>query len=280
MDRAGGPFQQCWTYGEAAAALGAGVIRVEVSDAGRTLALAQGVERWCLRPISLITMGPVWVGEVDDATRAAVLRRLRAELASVLIATAPDEANHAALQGAGLKNVMTPATLAILNLGPDLRANMHVKWRNRLSRAERSGLKVREACGHAPLDWLLQADRAQQKRRRYRALPAAFTRAWADHAPQSTMLLSIGAPDDPLAAMLFLTHGTSATYHIGWTNAEGRKASAHNLILAEAARRLSDRGVTRLNLGLLDTEGAPGLARFKLGSGAEPVRTGGTWLGW
>ena len=79
--------------------------------------------------------------------------------------------------------------------------------------------------------------------------------------------------------MLFLKHGTGATYHVGWTSDAGRKASAHNLILATAATRLAETGVTRLDLGTIDTENAPGLARFKLGSGAKPARTGGTWLG-
>jgi lipid II:glycine glycyltransferase (peptidoglycan interpeptide bridge formation enzyme) len=78
--------------------------------------------------------------------------------------------------------------------------------------------------------------------------------------------------------MLFLRHGTTATYHIGWTSRDGRAASAHNLILWDACARLAARGVRQLDLGIIDTETAPGLARFKLGTGAQPVRTGGTWL--
>ncbi len=80
--------------------------------------------------------------------------------------------------------------------------------------------------------------------------------------------------------MLFLRHGTTVSYHIGWTGREGRAASAHNLILDHAAKQFASEGATLMNLGLLDTETAPGLARFKLGSGARPVQTGGTWFGW
>ena len=47
-----------------------------------------------------------------------------------------------------------------------------------------------------------------------------------------------------------------------------------------AARQLAEEGVGRINLGLLDTETTPGLARFKLGAGATPLKTGGTWIGW
>ena len=280
MDKAGAPFQQSWTYGAVAAQLGASVNRIEVRADGETIALAQGVERWCLRPLTLITMGPVWMGDVDAPTQAEVIRAMRAQLDGALIVTAPDADSGAPCKAAGLKDVMTPATLADLALGEELRSRMTVKWRNRLTRAESAGLRVHRTKSLSHLEWLLRADRAQQKRRRYRALPAVFTRAWVDSAPKSVLHLTAGPPDDPIAAMLFLTHGTGATYHIGWTSAAGRAQSAHNLILAEGAARLARQGVRRLNLGLIDTETAPGLARFKLGAGARPIRTGGTWLGW
>lgn len=280
MDRARAPFQQSWTYGEAARALGALVHRIEVRDGGRTVALAQGIERWCLRPVMLITMGPVWVGEADCALRKAVLTELRGRHAGFLIDTPAEEASRHACECAGLKDLMTPATLAELRLGPGFREGMAVKWRNRLRVAEASGLKVTRTTRRGVLDWLLEKDRQQQKARRYRALPRAFTNAWHAVDPESLVVLTTGKGDAPTAAMLFLRHGKTATYHIGWSGEEGRAQNAHNLILSVAARQLAEEGVERINLGLLDTETAPGLARFKLGAGAMPVRTGGTWIGW
>ena len=56
-----------------------------------------------------------------------------------------------------------------------------------------------------------------------------------------------------------------------------------SVLLMEAARRLAATGVTELDLGTIDTDASPGLARFKLGSGATVQRLGGTWLrlpGW
>lgn len=78
--------------------------------------------------------------------------------------------------------------------------------------------------------------------------------------------------------MLFICHGPVATYHIGWTSDEGRRAEAHRQILVHAIDWLAHRGIQRLDLGTLDTEHAPGLARFKLGTGARPVALDGTWL--
>ena len=280
MDRARAPFQQSWTYGEAARALGALVHRIEVRDGGRTVALAQGIERWCLRPVMLITMGPVWVGEVGAELQKAVLKELRGRHAGFFIDTPAEEGSRAACESAGLKDVMTPATLAELRLGPGFRKRMAVKWRNRLRVAEASGLKATRTTRRGVLDWLLEKDRQQQKTRRYRALPRAFTNAWQAVDPESVVVLTTGKGDDPTAAMLFLRHGKTATYHVGWSGEEGRAQNAHNLILSVAAQQLAEGGVERINLGLLDTETTPGLARFKLGAGATPLKTGGTWIGW
>ncbi|MEY8843073.1 GNAT family N-acetyltransferase, partial [Cribrihabitans sp. XS_ASV171] len=79
---------------------------------------------------------------------------------------------------------------------------------------------------------------------------------------------------------LILIHGQSATYHVAHTTQQGRATSAHNLLLWEAATWLAARGLTRLDLGPVETEHSPGLARFKLGTGARARALGGTWLLW
>ena len=43
---------------------------------------------------------------------------------------------------------------------------------------------------------------------------------------------------------------------------------------------LARRGVTRVDLGQVDTDTQPGLARFKLGAGADCRSLGGTWANW
>ncbi len=275
MDVNGGALQQSWAYGETARTLGAFVHRFELRNGDETIALAQGIERRFIRPITLFSMAPVCKGPEE----AEFLARIRSILPGTMIATPGQSDSQDACHAAGLTKVMTPASLARLSLATGLRARMHGKWRNRLHTAEAANLTVRQDQDESTLSWLLAMDRKQQKSRRYRALPDVFTQIWHRAKPQDTLLLTAGPKADPIAAMLFLKHGTGATYHVGWTSDAGRKASAHNLILATAATRLAEMGVTRLDLGTIDTENAPGLARFKLGSGAKPVRTGGTWLG-
>jgi lipid II:glycine glycyltransferase (peptidoglycan interpeptide bridge formation enzyme) len=80
------------------------------------------------------------------------------------------------------------------------------------------------------------------------------------------------------AGMAFIRHGTSASYHLAWGSDLARAESVHHLMLTRAAEALFAEGVRWLDLGSLDSERAPGLARFKLGTGAGLRRLGATLL--
>ncbi|MBR9822182.1 MAG: GNAT family N-acetyltransferase [Rhodobacteraceae bacterium] len=199
-----------------------------------------------------------------------------ATLPAPALISAASRVQDTRLHGSGAIRMLTPQARAVLRLTRDAdlqRSGQHQKWRNRLRHAERQRVRI---C-HAPLPrdpghWLLQAEAAQQRARGYRALPPEFALHW----PQTRLFLARRGRQ-VLAAQLFLLHAPGASYHIGWSGPEGRAASAHNLLLWEAGRWLASQGITRLDLGPLDRHG-PGLARFKLGSGARIEATGHTWL--
>ncbi|MCP4821105.1 MAG: GNAT family N-acetyltransferase [Shimia sp.] len=181
----------------------------------------------------------------------------------------------------GAVAVMTPAHIAELPLTGDLRAQMHQKWRNRLTFAERQGLRVtRQNLPDKPDQWLLEQDRKQQKSRSYSTWPEALTLTYARANKGDAKLFIAFDGAAPVAAMLILRHGQSATYHVSHTTDDGRKKCAHNLLMWEAMQWLAAKGVTTLDLGQVDTEKAAGLARFKLGTGARLRPLGGTWLWW
>ncbi|MFK7753601.1 MAG: GNAT family N-acetyltransferase [Sedimentitalea sp.] len=183
----------------------------------------------------------------------------------------------------GALALMTPAHVAELTLSdPDhMRAAQHQKWRNRLRRAERTSLRVaRQNLPFTPNQPLFAADAAQQRAQNYRAWPVAMTLAYAKANPGQAKLFTAFEGRDAVAAMLILRHGASATYHIGYSTPRGRTLNAHALILWHAALYLAAKGHTLLDLGYLDTHRAPGLARFKLGSGADARKLGGTWGWW
>lgn len=277
------PMQQHPAYGETCAALGTGLRRMELRRGGRLKATAQILlRRWpLLGRAALLSRGPVWSEGLAPADRAealaALVRQLRADHRIVLL-TPERGAGPDPLQGAGLLQMMTPGHVAWLALDvPEegLRSRLHGKWRNGLARAERAGLRVvNGAMPHDPGHWLLAAEAAQAKARRYRRLPPDFTLAWKGES----RLFVAEAAGRPVAGLLFLLHGPTATYHIGWTGEEGRRLGAHTLLMWRAILWLQGRGYRALDLESLDTERTPGLARFKLGTGAAPLALGSTWL--
>jgi lipid II:glycine glycyltransferase (peptidoglycan interpeptide bridge formation enzyme) len=186
------------------------------------------------------------------------------------------------LRDGGFSRVMTPYSTGVIDLTraePDLRAAMHQKWRNRLVAAEQAGLRIGRADRRPELyQWLLEQEARQQKLHRYAALPVALVPAWQE-AGGGLRVLTARQGDETVAAMLFLIHGRRATYHIGWSSTEGKRLNAHNLILWHAIRKLKALGLAELDLGGLNTEDVPGIARFKLGAGAKLKTLCGTWFG-
>lgn len=184
----------------------------------------------------------------------------------------------------GALPLVSPATLAVLDLHPDtddLMAGLHGKWRNRLRHAQAQNLRVtRQNMPDQLTHWLLDADAVQQGQRGYRGWPRSLTLAFARENRGDAKLFTALWGREPVAAVLVLRHGRTATYHIGHTRPSGRIASAHNLLIWNAITWAKSKGLTRFDLGTINTEDDPGLARFKLGTGAIPQRLGGTWLRW
>ncbi|GAA0285920.1 GNAT family N-acetyltransferase [Rhodovulum strictum] len=279
------PMQQHPTHGAVCAALGRAVYWLEWRDGRRVMATAQVLRRdWPLiGGVALVSRGPVLAPGLPTETArdalAALIATLRAGHRGVIVTPEP-VAGADPMAGGPWLSMMTGGHVARLSLAPGLcalRAGLHQKWRNRLRRAESGGLAVAEtALPDDPGHWLLREEAAQARARRYGRLPPAYALAWA--LAGETLLVSAQAGDRSIAGMLFLIHRPWASYHLGWSSPEGRAANAHTLLLWRAMIALKARGIAALELGLLDTETAPDLARFKLGTGAAAVPLGASWL--
>ena len=84
----------------------------------------------------------------------------------------------------------------------------------------------------------------------------------------------------PVAACLVLKHGPTATYQTAWSTMQGHALQAPRVLLDHAAKRLTTWGYHDFDLGLVETDHAPGLARFKLGTGAKLTRLGALGCIW
>ncbi len=283
-------LEQSWAYGEAVAASSRRSVRraLALCD-GRPLALVQVFEAGRGRPLTLgqVTRGPLWLGPLGAERRLAVCRalkqayRLRQHRLLLWMPELPDDADSEALmRRCGLRRMVTGYSTLWLDLDrpeDELRRGLRGQWRNALAAAEAGGLTLRTGIAAGQLDWLLDEHDRFRRRARFLGPSGAFIRALAAAAPDSLVVICAYAGERPLAGILAVTHGRSATYYLGFTTPEGRRARAHNLLLWNAVLALKARAIDWLDLGGVDGR-TPGVARFKLGLGGALCTLSGTYL--
>jgi len=283
-------LQQDWAYGSCLKAMGVPCWRVRAESDGHTVAQAQFIGRRVagLASVVLCSRGPVWTESITATDKADVYRQLRASLPASRPRFAfftPEEPAGPELGLSAWRRVVTgyaTVTLDLTQTREQLRAALEGKWRNRLVAAEAAGLTVqRLGANPAQFRWLLEQEDAMREQRGVEGLPAGFIERYMTarkSAAHTVLTLRADHQGERVAAMMFLLHGTAATYQIGWSNDTGRQLNAHNLLLWQAIDALQQRGVRLLDLGGVNTQRSAGIARFKLGTGGRVLTLAGTYL--
>lgn len=290
------PLTQSMAYADAMAREKGFVPRLgRISVAGRAVALVQVLER---RGVKLFTArqlhrGPLWIDGIPEnpSVIEAVMRGMRAacprgllDRASLLPELPAGEGTEALMARAGFHRVGPGYQTVWLDLTRPLDA-IRAAWspsaRQRLRAAEKVAptLDVDLKCDNLP--WLMAKEAGQAAVKGFKPLSGrmavrlrnALVRD--DSCFMITALLPGGS--EPAAAGLFLIHGGSATYQVGWTGDAGRKTHATRLILWKAVEILKERGVTALDLGGINPDHAAGVTEFKLSLGGERVESVGLY---
>ena len=169
-----------------------------------------------------------------------------------------------------------------LDLTPDLdrlRAGLKQKWRNTLNKSERQELLVEIDEAGDRLDWISARYAEDKKARDYPGPEPTFLTALARAfaADRKCLVLTAAKGDDPIAAVMLLLHGRSATYQTGWSSHDGRKLGAPSLLLWRSVMLLRERGYRDFDLGGVNDRDAAGVKAFKAGLGGEEVRLVGQY---
>ncbi len=286
----GSAMQQDWAYGTSLKALGIEVHRAEVIIDGETVALAQFICRryGFLVGFALCTRGPIWLKPLPATERSRIYVELKRSLPMKrprFALFSPDTQDPSDESLSRLTRVMTGYSTVLIDLTQtpeSFRSGMEGRWRNRLVASEKAGLNiVRTGANPAQYRWLLEEERAQRQSKAFHGLPIEFVESYIHSRSQTSktmLVLRAEHKKDKVAAMLFLLHGTAATYHVGWSNDTGRDTNAHNLLLWQAFHELKERGIRTLDLGGINTRSLAGISRFKLGSGGKVVTYAGTYV--
>ncbi len=291
-------LQQDWAYGASFQAMGLDCLRAEVIQQGKTVALAQFIcRRYAgILGIALCTRGPVWCASLSPKEQQEIYKELKRSIPLrrprwLLFSPTSTDAHDPSL--ASLTRVMTGYSTVLVDLtqsAQELRAACEGRWRNRLVAAEREKIiVVRAANTSQDMQWLFEAEQAQRVEKNFHGLPTHFIEHYqAARADSSTTHLMLYAEvestalqqtkNNRIAAMLFLLHGSTATYHVGWTNAVGRTKHAHNLLMWHAFEELRTLGIQTLDLGGINTRTLAGISRFKIGTGGKIVTYAGTYV--
>ena len=288
----GGALQQSWAYGQALETLKVRIVRAVVLDGNTMLGIAQFIVRRFAGYLALAscTRGPLWHPDLPAQDRARGLRAIQKSLPLRPLRVplfSPDAPASPAVEDEtrGLWRVMTGYSTVMLDLRrplAQLRSDLEGKWRNRLVKAEaQDGLATRVEPNLPECLRLLEREAHQRSEKKFHGLPTAFVQAYIEAAPSKEQAFAVSwaqTRKETSAAMLFLIHGSGATYHVGWADETGRKSNAHNLLLWRGIDYLKKAGIERLDLGGVNTRDLPGISRFKLGSGGRVLTLAGTYF--
>ena len=274
-------LQQGWSYGEALREGGVAVHRAVLrgADGGLSGGL-QLVERRLVGPLraAFLLRGPVWLPDRPDRDELALLAAIRTRLRPLALIWVPEEPSallrRPVISGHGTAWLDLSAGAEAVRLG------LAKDWLGRLRQAEAGPLQVRRIGSTRAVGWLLDQNESHRRKVGYRGPSRSFLGQLARtaHAAQELVLLLAFERAEPVAGIMVVRHGAAATYEVGYVAPRGRELRATHLLLWRAVETLIQMGVRWLDLGGIATDRSPGIARFKLGTGAVPATLPGTFL--
>ena len=259
-----------------------GLIIIDGQEAGLVQILEVGI-LWNLFHTLMLDRGPLWFEGFGGAAHIKIFFEVLTKQFPSRFGRKrrfiPEVDDGIAAQGllkqAGLERIENQVGYETLwwdlTTGEDqARAALKGNWRGSLNKAERAGLSIEWDAEGALYSWLKPIYAADKAIRGYGGVsPKLLDNLAMFSTTENPMIIGKAALDgQDIAAVLFLTHGQSATYQIGWSSEEGRKTNAHHLLLWQARSVLQEYGITMLDLGGINDE-AEGIKKFKEGTNAK-----------
>lgn len=281
------PWTQTFQYAIAVAKVGKQSTQFVTIDRGAEVIGLVAIQVSKLGPFQsvMINRGPVWfkgqeTQENHDAFVAAlkktypksIFRRFRwmpewaGEQATAL------EVEH------GFKKSQQSFETLWLDLKPSLetlRKGLDRKWRGHLNKAERSGLEIFADMEGRYLDLFIKNYDLFKANKKFDGPDGAFFKHEIENALPFKDAIILWARLDkvPVAGVMVMKHGTSASYRVSWNSPEGRVAQAHYLLIWKVIEILKKQGIESFDLGGILAQDQTGFNVFKLGVNAEPFKT-------
>ncbi len=259
-----------------------GLIKINGVEAGLVQLLEAGV-LWNLFHGVILDRGPLWFDGFGGAAHIKLFfdvfnqqfpprfgrkRRIIPEIEGGATA-------HALIKQTGLLKKTEEGSYHTLWWDLEAEPTLRPNWRGSLQKAEKN-----LSLGEIRTEWDDQGKFYPDLRREYAqdkairgyggASPKFLDNLARFSTKQNPMVIGkLSKGDVLIAMMMFLKHGQTATYQVGWSSDKGRHYCAHHLLLWQARTVLQAYGVKQLDLGGINDENN-GLKKFKEGTGATP----------
>ena len=265
---------QSWAYGEAKEATQGWQTTRRLVDAGgwrprrlvferdgQPVAICQLLDKslagisWSSR----LNRGPLFLGDSDEAVVRDGYAGLRAHwrhLRGILVlapalSMAPE--NHRLLSELGFRargqRGWRSARLDLRLDEDELRRNLSISWRNRLKKAEKSGLTLRITSAAEDLEWIIERHVENMREKHFEGPAPSLLRALHRAAPDDFLMFQGRLGDETAGAMIVYRFGNTAEYYVGWFGPAGRKAGAGNFLYWQVALEMKRRGCRYFDLG-------------------------------
>lgn len=242
--------------------------------------------------IAYLRWGPLWHMK-GGKLEVAVLERMAAALhdeyvikrrlflrilPNAYVGTDRGKAFHAAFgryKSEGFKPGESYRTLG-LDLTPSLdvlRKGLDQKWRNRLNRAEKNGLAIRDNQGKAFASYIAMHEEMLARKRFAASSDIRGFERMQQRLPshQRMNVLICEQEGVPVAGFVGTRMGDSAIYLFGATTEQGMKSQGAYFLQWRMIQWLKEQGVTHYDLGGINPETNPGVYHFKSGLSGKDV---------
>jgi hypothetical protein len=204
----------------------------------------------------------------EYVVRRGMLLRLNPR---VLVEQDRDPAAILAHEGYAPVSHARPSRSLIVDLGPGLdalRSGLDKKWRNCLSKAERSEITVESGSSLALFDEFVGVYTRMLSRKQFQ--PSAdiekhrrLQEALSEPCKMQVTIARVAG--EACAGAIHSALGDTAVYLFGGTDEVGMRVSASYLVQWDILRRLKEQGTARYDLNGIDPVGNPGTYHFKSG---------------
>lgn len=286
---------QSWAYGDAKNKVSSwSVKRVFIKKNNCVLALCQILQKnmFNLGNVMRVNRGPLWLVDVPSTQdilnvyhllfkNCSILRRKIAFFAPELRNTIENRIQllkkkyHLRRQKA-----WHSAWIDLSQSETCLRSTLDGKWRNQLKMAEKQNPLFRVENTQHCFEHLISCYKEFKEKKRFDGIPIDLVQELFILNKKDMFIAEVLFDHDVVAAALFVQHGQSCTYVIGWSNDKGRRFNAMNFLLWNALLTMKSKGLHWLDIGGIDDVNNKTVAKFKRGLNAKEYTLLGEYSIW